>query len=155
MNDAAEGLPSVPPLQPQQPAPQPTEPPQTPVQQESADPALPMQPDPNATTQAGTQNERLGDGVNRCPRCGSTEIQLRPQTGMLICMFCRYEWSEAAVEGQIFAEQPLDQLQGTVIGSGAADIDAAMADVVTLKCGGCGSEVVVNVASAMSARCHW
>ena len=155
MNDAAEGLPSVPPLQPQQPAPQPTEPPQTPVQQEPADPALPMQPDPNATTQAGTQNERLGDGVNRCPRCGSTEIQLRPQTGMLICMFCRYEWSEAAVEGQIFAEQPLDQLQGTVIGSGAADIDAAMADVVTLKCGGCGSEVVVNVASAMSARCYW
>ena len=74
---------------------------------------------------------------------------------MLICMFCRYEWSEATVEGQIFAEQPLDQLQGTVIGTGAADIDDSMSDVVTLKCGGCGSEVVVNIASAMSARCHW
>ena len=169
MNDAAEGLPGVPPQQ--SPVPPEQAPMPAPVQ---ADPAMPVQyavpaeqppaqpdpvppfaPDPNATAQASTQNERLGDGVNRCPRCGSTEIQLRPQTGMLICMFCRYEWSEATVEGQIFAEQPLDQLQGTVIGTGAADIDDTMSNVVTLKCGGCGSEVVVNVASAMSARCHW
>ena len=169
MNDAAEGLPGVPPQQ--SPVPPAQAPMPAPVQ---ADPAMPAQyavpaeqppaqpdpvppfvPDPNATTQASTQNERLSDGVNRCPRCGSTEIQLRPQTGMLICMFCRYEWSEATVEGQIFAEQPLDQLQDTVIGTGVADIDDTMSNVVTLKCGGCGSEVVVNVASAMSARCHW
>ncbi|MES2570350.1 MAG: hypothetical protein V4710_09905, partial [Verrucomicrobiota bacterium] len=30
------------------------------------------------------------------------------------------------------------------------------ADVmVTLKCGGCGAEVVVNTAEQMGARCHW
>lgn len=102
-----------------------------------------------------TQNERLGDGINRCPRCGSTEIQLRPATGMLICMFCRYEWSEQEVEGNLFGEQPLADLSGTVLGSGASDIDQTTSEVVTLKCGGCGSEVVVNTANEMAARCHW
>lgn len=102
-----------------------------------------------------TQNERLRDGVNRCPKCGSTEIQLRPSTGMLVCLFCRHEWSEAAVEGAIFEEVPLSELRGTVIGSGASDIDASADEVLTLKCAGCGSEVVVNTAEAMSSRCHW
>ena len=133
-----------------QPAPQPDHGAPAPAQ-----PEMPAQPEPGAPAQADTQNERLGDGVNRCPRCGSTEIQLRPATGMLICLFCRYEWSEAAVEGQIFDEVPLSELRGTSIGSGASDIDGTASDIVTLKCGGCGSEVVVNTAGAMSARCHW
>jgi len=108
-----------------------------------------------AHTSVGTQNQRLSDGVNRCPKCGSTEIQLRPATGMLICLFCRHEWSEQTVEGRIFTEVPLSELKGTVIGSGASNIDADLSDLLTLKCGACGSEVIVNVASAMSARCHW
>lgn len=115
----------------------------------------PLQADPNATVEANTQNERLGDGVNRCPRCGSTEIHLRPATGLLICLFCRYEWSEATVEGQAFDEVPISELQGTTVGTGASDIDESLGDIVTLKCGGCGSEVVVHVSSSMSARCHW
>jgi len=152
------GVPVQPGAVPQQvPQGQTAPPAQTPEagQATPAEPEFPLQPDPNAVSQANTQNERLGDGVNRCPRCGSTEIQLRPSTGMLICMFCRHEWSEAAVEGQIFEEQALSDLQGTVIGSGASDIDDAAGELVTLKCGGCGSEVVVNVASSMSSRCHW
>lgn len=171
MNGAAEGVPGEPVWQDPNlsatPAPEaPAQPNVTPpAQGNQADPglpgqgapeqALPGQVDPNVPTEVGTQNQRLGDGVNRCPRCGSTEIQLRPATGMLICMFCRHEWSEQAVEGQIFEEQPLSELRGTVLGSGAANIDASTSDVLTLKCGGCGSEVIVNVASAMSARCHW
>ncbi|CAG7597600.1 TFIIB-type zinc ribbon-containing protein [Leucobacter soli] len=116
----------------------------------------PVPVEPAASTDpVGTENERLRDGVNRCPKCGSTEIQLRPATGMLICLFCRHEWAESAIEGQVFAEAPLSELSGTTIGSGAADIDGSVDDVVTLKCGGCGSEVVVNTAQAMSARCHW
>lgn len=102
-----------------------------------------------------TQNDRLTDGVNRCPRCGSTDIQQRPSTGMLICLFCRHEWNEAAAEETLAGDLPISDLRGTVMGSGATDIDAAANDVLTLKCGGCGSEVVVNTAAAMSARCHW
>lgn len=132
------------------------------VQPDEAAPAAPAPGTPEdllasvtAPDPVNTQNERLGDGINRCPKCGSTEIQLRPSTGMLICLFCRHEWAEQAVEGQIFAEQPLSELSGTVMGSGASDIDDSTSEVLTLKCGGCGSEVVVNTAGSMSARCHW
>lgn len=102
-----------------------------------------------------TENRRLDDGVNRCPRCGSTEIQLRPATGMLICLFCRYEWAEAQIDPVISGDGDLSQLSGTIIASGAADIDPTVSGVLTLKCGGCGAEVVVNTEQAMSARCHW
>lgn len=100
-----------------------------------------------------TENRRLGDGVNRCSRCGSTEIQLRPKTGMLICLFCRHEWSEALLkEGP---DEDLASLTGTTIGSGASDIDADTGSIITLKCAGCGSEVVVNTENQVGARCHW
>jgi len=102
-----------------------------------------------------TQNERLDDGVNRCPKCGSTEIQLRPATGMLICLFCRHEWSEAAIDPTISGDGDLGELSGTTIASGASDIDQSVSGMLTLKCAGCGSEVVVNTEQAMSARCHW
>ena len=101
-----------------------------------------------------TRNERLDDGVNRCPRCGSTEIQLRPAVGLLICLFCRHEWSEARLDETI-ANGDLDSLQGTTIGSGATDIDTGADSLITMKCAGCGAEVVVNTAEEMGARCHW
>ncbi|WP_232681783.1 TFIIB-type zinc ribbon-containing protein [Nocardioides sp. R-C-SC26] len=102
-----------------------------------------------------TENQDLADGVNRCPKCGSTDIQLRVSTGMLVCLFCRNEWAEAAIDPLVSGEASLADLTGTVIASGAADIDAAAAQVLTLKCSGCGSEVVVNIAEATSSRCHW
>lgn len=123
------------------------------AQQAPADPTELLRPD--GPEVINTQNERLRDGVNRCPRCGSTDIQLRPSTGMLICLFCRYEWSEAKIEPEVSAGGSLRDLRGTVIASGATDIDPSVAGVLTLKCAGCGSEVVVNTAEAMSARCHW
>jgi hypothetical protein len=109
---------------------------------------------PSGPTPIDTQQDRLDDGVNRCPQCGSTEIQLRPSAGMLICLFCRHEWSEARLDETI-ANGDLTKLRGTTIGSGAGDIDDDVDAVVTLKCGGCGAEVVVNTAEQMGARCHW
>lgn len=126
-----------------------------PAPQPTPDAALADALAPQGPTTIDTQNDRLGDGVNRCPRCGSTEIQLRPATGMLICLFCRYEWSEAQIAEALPEEVPLSELSGTTIASGAADIDPSVAGVLTLKCGGCGAEVVVNTAEAMSSRCHW
>lgn len=101
-----------------------------------------------------TRNERLDDGINRCPKCGATEIQLRPKAGMLVCLFCRHEWSEARLDETI-ANGDLTALTGTTVGSGAAAIAADAGSVVTLKCGGCAAEVVVNTAEQMGARCHW
>ena len=109
---------------------------------------------PTAEPTIDTQNERLDDGVNRCPQCGATEIQLRPSAGMLVCLFCRHEWSEARLDETI-ANGDLTALRGTTIGSGASDIDTGADTLITMKCAGCGAEVVVNTAEQMGARCHW
>jgi DNA-directed RNA polymerase subunit RPC12/RpoP len=101
-----------------------------------------------------TSNAHLNDGVNRCPKCGATEIQLRPSVGLLVCLFCRHEWAEARLDETV-ANGDLTTLSGTTIGSGAADIDTGAGSLITLKCGGCGAEVVINTAEQMGARCHW
>ena len=117
-------------------------------------PTIDTQIDPPADPTIDTRNERLDDGVNRCPQCGATEIQLRPSAGMLICLFCRHEWSEARIDETI-ANGDLTALRGTTIGSGASDIDTGADSMITMKCAGCGAEVVVNTAEQMGARCHW
>ncbi|MGB0113444.1 MAG: hypothetical protein WBP59_09515 [Ilumatobacteraceae bacterium] len=101
-----------------------------------------------------TRNEGLDDGVNRCPQCGATEVKLRASAGMLVCLFCRHEWSEARLDETI-ANGDLTSLRGTTLGSGATDIDTSADAMITMKCAGCGAEVVVNTAEQMGARCHW
>lgn len=101
-----------------------------------------------------TANEGLTDGVNRCPKCGSTNVELR-QTGMLRCLFCRNEWSEAKIEDVVRGEEDLTKLEGTTIASGAQAIDPNAAAVITLKCQGCGSEVVIDSRVEVAQRCHW
>jgi hypothetical protein len=117
-------------------------------------PPVGAQVDPSTDQTIATENERLDDGINRCPRCGATEIQLRPSVGMLVCLFCRHEWSEARLEEAI-PNGDLGALSGTTVGSGASDIDTNAGSVVTMKCGGCGAEVVVNTAEQLGSRCHW
>ncbi|MDT0202233.1 hypothetical protein [Nocardioides sp. AE5] len=111
-------------------------------------------PEPSGEAVINTANERMHDGVNRCPKCGATEIQLRVTTGMLICLFCRHEWAETQIEGIVADEVALSDLTGTTVASGAGTIDAD-AGMLTMKCSGCGAEVVVNTAEATSSRCHW
>jgi DNA-directed RNA polymerase subunit RPC12/RpoP len=101
------------------------------------------------------ENERLHDGVNRCPRCGSTDIRPQPGADTLICLFCRFSWSEARVEEKFGLGEGIGDLQGVQLAAGARDIDAAASGLMTLKCSGCGAEVVVNTATDLSARCHW
>lgn len=102
-----------------------------------------------------TENERLQDGVNRCPKCGSTDVRPRAGTEMLMCLFCRYEWSEARVEEQFGLGEGIADLHGIQLASGAHDVDRTDSGLMTLKCAGCGAEVVVNTATELSARCHW
>ena len=111
--------------------------------------------EPEAGPDIATVNESLADGLNRCPKCGSTDVQLRATTGMLVCLFCRHEWQESRVEEEFGLGEGIDDLEGTVVAGGAQEISADADDVLTLKCGGCGAEVVVDTAHAMNARCHW
>ena len=111
-----------------------------------------LAPDPVAIE---TSAAELQDGLNRCPKCGATDIRQKPGSDLLICQYCRHEWHGERVEEEFGLGTGLDQLEGTVVASGAQDIKADAASLMTFKCTGCGAEVTVNTANAMTARCHW
>jgi len=92
------------------------------------------------------------DGQNKCPKCGATDISFNANTSLLRCNFCRHEFEPEKSDA---FETDLSKLEGIVVGSGAQNIAADSNDVLTLKCTSCGSEVVIDTASAYQARCHW
>jgi len=107
--------------------------------------------DPNEPTIIKT-DVGAKDGQDKCPQCGATDITLNPANGHLVCNFCRHEFEmQKAPE----MAPDLSQLQGQVMGSGAADIAADTNDIVTFKCSSCGAEVVIDTTSSTQARCHW
>ena len=100
-------------------------------------------------------NTAKGDGLTKCPRCGSAEIGPVPGTDQLRCAYCRFEWTAANFMTSVGFDSPIDQLTGTVLTTGVADIDDTASNIITLKCQGCGAEVVINTESQLQARCHW
>lgn len=128
-------------------------------------PQNPQNPQPHPAEAAPTQegptvnvvdtSTGKGDGLDKCPKCGSTEIVLRVSEGTLICQFCRYEWNETTIDEKFGFESPISELQGVHMGSGATRLQESTQDVLTLKCGACGADVVVNTNEAMQSRCHW
>ena len=108
-------------------------------------------PSENKTTVIET-DAGAKDGQNKCPKCGSTDISVNTNNGLLRCNFCRHEFQAQKLTG---IETNLEQLQGRIIGSGAQDIIADTKDVLTFKCSSCGAEVVIDTTSALQARCHW
>lgn len=128
-----------------------------PVQEETAhdtnaqNPLLPNNSEPRIVDTSSDKS----DGLDKCPRCGSTEISLRAGKGLLICHFCRHEWAEESIETKHGFDSPVTELTGMIIASGASDIPESTEDVLTLKCQACGAEVVVNTAEAQQSRCHW
>jgi len=111
-----------------------------------------LAPDPAAID---TSAKELRDGLNHCPKCGSTEVRQRPGSDGLICLYCRHEWTATRVEEAFGLGDDIADLRGTQIASGARDIAADVASLRSYKCGGCGAEVVINTETAMTARCHW
>jgi len=109
-------------------------------------------PDPLAIDTAANE---LKDGLNRCPKCGATDIRPKLGTDLLVCQYCRNEWHGARVEEVFGFGAGIGELHGTVIASGARDIAADAASLMSFKCSGCGAEVTVNTESTMTARCHW
>ena len=92
------------------------------------------------------------DGQNKCPKCGSTDISLNVNTGMLRCNFCRHQFEPEKIVGM---ETDISNLTGEIIGSGTQNIQADAEDIVTLKCTSCGAEVVIDTSESTQARCHW
>ena len=92
------------------------------------------------------------DGHNKCPGCGATDISVNPKTGKLRCNFCKNEFESEKVNG---LETDITKLEGDIIGSGTQDIQESAQDIITLKCEGCGAEVVIDTSESTQARCHW
>ncbi|MFS8407831.1 TFIIB-type zinc ribbon-containing protein [Xanthomonas campestris pv. campestris] len=109
-------------------------------------------PDPLAIDTAAAE---LKDGLNRCRKCGATDIRPKLGTDLLVCQYCRHTWDGARVEEAYGFGAGLAELRGTVIASGARNIQADANSLMSFKCSGCGAEVTINTDSAMTARCHW
>lgn len=88
----------------------------------------------------------------KCEACGSTDIALNIETGMLRCKFCRHEQAGAKFEK---TETDIKNLTEEVVGAGAANIEAEANDILTFKCSSCGAEVIVDTSESAQARCHW
>ncbi|AXK47098.1 TFIIB-type zinc ribbon-containing protein [Brachybacterium saurashtrense] len=94
------------------------------------------------------------DGLNKCPRCGSTEIEYALGAKALVCSHCRHTWNEQNAEKLFGLDSSIAELQGHTLASGTADVREDLT-MVTLKCQGCGAEVVINAEQSVQARCHW
>ncbi|MBQ3308086.1 MAG: TFIIB-type zinc ribbon-containing protein [Bacilli bacterium] len=90
-------------------------------------------------------------GENRCPKCGASDVTYNTKKEKLICNYCYTEFEAEEVEGLV---KEAKDLEGEARGSGTKDIKQSD-DVITLRCGGCGAEVVINTNEATNARCHW
>ncbi|MDO5663074.1 MAG: TFIIB-type zinc ribbon-containing protein, partial [Brachybacterium sp.] len=121
----------------------------------SADPGAPSAaggPDLTKDRVLDTSSGRA-DGLIRCPRCGSTESRYSIDHGALICAHCRNAWNEPLLESKLLVTD-IGRLRGTVTGSGAGAIENDE-HILTLKCQGCGAEVVITTDRQLQARCHW
>lgn len=106
----------------------------------------------NSDTKVVDTDVGNNSGQDKCPKCGSTDISLNAQTGLLRCNFCRYEFKPEKVEG---LETDITKLEGEIVGSGTQDIDENSKDMVTIKCTSCGAEVIIDTSETTQARCHW
>ena len=112
----------------------------------------PQSDDTSADTVIIDFNEGEKNGQEKCPMCGATDIALNVNSGKLRCNFCRHEFSPVGVANTV---DDVENLTGKVIGAGAQRIQADTEDILTLKCTGCGAEVVIDTAESAQARCHW
>ncbi|WP_232005994.1 TFIIB-type zinc ribbon-containing protein [Mycobacterium sp. 852013-50091_SCH5140682] len=95
------------------------------------------------------------DGLNKCPRCGATDIGFDIKGSQLVCRFCRFAWSEKNAADLFNLNSPIRELRGRQVGSAAGNIVPGVDQVVSFKCSACGAEVSIDTAHAVQARCHW
>ncbi len=71
-----------------------------------------------------------------------------------MCAYCRHTWNEPNAEQTFGLDSSIAELRGHTMASGTSDVRDEPA-IVTLKCQGCGAEVVLNAQQETQARCHW
>ncbi|WP_062204339.1 hypothetical protein [Demequina salsinemoris] len=94
------------------------------------------------------------DGVDRCPKCGASDVVQLEDQHQFMCSFCRHRWGFERLDEAMGLSEGIADLTGVSYSTAASDIVSDDA-LVTLKCDGCGSEVVVDTDRTLQARCHW
>lgn len=97
-------------------------------------------------------NKTINNSQYKCPKCGSTHILLNESKGALVCHFCRHEFT---YEQELIEKGRARDLEGTIIGTGAASIKSDAENIFTLKCNSCAAEVVLDTSEILHAKCHW
>ena len=92
----------------------------------------------------------LKNGQQFCPNCGANAIYFEPSIGKLFCPYC-----ESVFDGKRLEETPVNTLEGNVIGTGAQRIEEGFNNIVTVRCNGCGAEVIIDTTETTVKRCHW
>ncbi|MFC0675338.1 TFIIB-type zinc ribbon-containing protein [Brachybacterium hainanense] len=96
----------------------------------------------------------VADGLDKCPRCGSTDIAYSITLRALYCSDCRSCWNEPGAERAFGLDAPIMALRGHQLGSAVMDVRED-ASLMTLRCQGCGAEIMLRVAEQLQVRCHW
>ena len=94
----------------------------------------------------------LENGQVKCPNCGATDIYINEKNGLLKCNYCRNEFVQKKLDE---VNEDLSKLYGKTIGASAQNIAADAKDIITIKCQGCGAEVMLDTSETVQARCHW
>ncbi len=97
-------------------------------------------------------NNAASNGQTKCPKCGATDISMNKKSGKLHCNFCRHEFKENLVDNM---SNDISSLDGLILGKGTNKINVEHNSMLTLKCGSCGAEVVIDTNDATHSRCHW
>ena len=127
------------------------EPGETPASSAPPENATPVE---NETPTENATPAGEADGLVRCGRCGATDVVFKPETGTLMCEFCRFEWTGARLDEAMGLSEGIGALSGRILSTASADITDDQT-LMTFKCDGCGAEVMVDTARSLQARCHW
>lgn len=92
----------------------------------------------------------LKNGQQFCPNCGGNKTYFEPSIGKLFCPYC-----ESTFDGKKLEESAINTLEGNIIGSGAQRIEESFNNIVTVRCNGCGAEVIIDTKETTQKRCHW
>ena len=93
------------------------------------------------------------DAMIKCASCGGTDIRYVVEARSLVCANCRSRYNEARLEDQVDLTGGIRELKGTSVAHSSQDLTEQ--NTATLKCSGCGAEVVIDVHETVQVRCHW
>lgn len=97
-----------------------------------------------------TINKNAKNGQHVCPNCGASEILFDDKEKSLQCKYCGCLFKEKGED-----DNKIKSLKGVTKGKGSTNIDVNFNNIVTIKCEGCGAEVVINTEDNTVARCQW